>query len=342
MRERVVISVIGAAASLVVVVILFAHSERNLNYQYASFERHFGEVVASAADSLDLNSRSYYVAGHTQHTAYLANANNPAHLIAVSKDLHDTVHYTLRVDTDSLRYRAIRVAVDSPHYYLADGTQPFIYRGVLGGTAVAWMRDTQFMKVIPLSGSSVGLVAIRNMENTIVKKVMGAQEPEVYGDILEEQGEGLFSTDGMLRYDRECAHVVYVYFYRNEYIVMDTTFRIVRRGNTIDTISRAKIDPAFVRSRNVRTMKAPPLKVNNESAVGGNALYVQSNLLARNEDVRDFESGAVVDVYDLEALSYRRSLYLPARGGKRPRELFVMGGALYALYGSKLVRFDGQ
>jgi hypothetical protein len=326
--------------SIAVVGMLYIRSDKKVNHRYASFDRKFPTAHVHAQDSFKLKYDGYYFAGNASGFIFLGHKRAPNQLLAVNKSLSTLSELTLQVDQDSLAYRAIRVTVDSPYYFLADGTQPFIYRGMLpGGKATAWITDTRFTKAIPLSGISAALVSIRNYENTLVKKVKGETEPKLYPDILEEQGEGIFSTDGMFLYDKETARLVYVYFYRNQYISFDTAFHSVTRGNTLDTVSVAKIKTARISSQKSRTMKAPPLMVNKLSAVYGNLLYINSNLLAKNESVEEFEKASVIDVYDMNTQTYRHSFYLPAYKGKKASEFYVTDNYLYALYGTHLLRY---
>lgn len=326
-------------ASLAVVAILYARTDRYPNHRFASFERNFAPVTVELMASMDLGYSGYYFAGQTDHTIYLSHPRNPSLLIATDHSLADTSHYFLRVNTDSLRYRSIRVAVDSPYYYLADGSQPFIYRGVLGGVASPWVMDVGFTQFVSLSDSSVALSLIINMENTLARKVRHQTLPELFPEILEEQGDGIFSTDGMLRYDRGQQKLVYLYYYRNEYIVIDTAFQAVRCGHTIDTVSKARVQTGTISSRNSVTMIAPALRVNNESFANDGLIYVHSNLLARNEDSEMFKRVAAIDVYDLEVQRYRHSFYLPSWRDDELREFILTGEAVFALYHSRLVRY---
>lgn len=338
-RTTVVRVLLAMITALTVVLVLYVTTEKKINHQYASFNRTFVTDALTATDTLHLNAYNLSIAGHTQHTVYLANPKNPFRLIAVDKNLQDTTHYLLRVDTDSLVYRAMGVTVDSPYFYLADGVQPFIYKGVLRDReATAWITDIRFTKAIPFSASSAALISILHYENTVVKKVRG-KTPEVYPDILEEQGEGIFSTDGMLLYDKTHRLFVYVYYYRNQYMVFDTTFQTVYRGHTADSISQAKIKTATIRSQNSRTMAAPPLKVNNHCAADNTLLYVHSNILARNEDPYVFERNSVVDVYTPDTQTYLYSFYVPAFNTQPLKEFILIDQHLYVLYGPYLVRY---
>ena len=324
--------------ALATISILYLVSDKHQNHRYASFERYFLTDALIATDTLNLNYTGYYFAGQTNHSIYLSHPRNPTQLIAVNHTLRDTTHYVLRVDNNNLKYRAIRVTIDSPYFYMADGTQPFIYKGILGGTATPWITDIRFTKCIPLSHSSAALITIRNMENTVIKKIKGLKAV-AYPDLLEEQGEGIFSTDGLFRYDRHTARLLYIYFYRNQYLITDTTFHSVLRGHTIDSISQAKIKTTRISAGRAVTMNAPALKVNNDCAVYNNTLYVYSNLLSKNENAKTFERAAVIDVYNLATPRYQHSYYLPFYNGEKPKEFIRTENFLFALYETSLIRF---
>ncbi len=326
--------------SIGIVGALYSLSDRKPNHRYASFTRNLGSAHLTPDRTLELGHAGHYFAGYTDYTIYLGDTHAPGRLIAVDRELRDTTPLLITIDHDSLAYRALEVKVDSPNFYLTDGIMPFIYRGTLDTRkASAWMTDIAFSKAIPFADTSVAFVVIRNLENTIARRD-GNTEIRYFPDILEEQGDGIFSTDGMFHYRPSTGTFVYVYYYRNQYIEIDTTFAHPERANTIDTISVAKIAMRTIRSENTLTMGAPPLQVNRTSCVSAQNLYIHSNLLSKNEHVEQFETETVVDVYDLEAKKYRYSFYIPAVSKKKVRDFIVIGDTLLiAKYENKLVSY---
>ncbi len=314
---------------------LHAMSSESKNLQYASFSRTF-EAPAVAVDTVIIG-RSYYVAGQTNHCLYFGSGKTPSRLIEFELSSGDTVHHVLSLDGD-VYYRSLQVAVDSPYFYMADGGTPFIYRGTTETRQAHLYRDDfYFSKLLPYYATTMAVVAVSHNENTI-EKVVGQDKPILYRDILEEQGEGTFSTDGMLVADHPVRRLVYLYFYRNEYLVLDTAMEIQFRGNTIDTISTANLVVKKTRN-NTYQLGAPPLIVNKGVSVDGDKLYVHSNLRAKNESVEDFERHAVVDVYDLSSGTYARSFYVPPLGEKNMRSFVVVGKYLYGMHDGQLVTY---
>ncbi len=338
-RDHFLYTIIVLIASISIVGALYSLSDRKPNHRYASFTRNFEGVTLLPVDTLDLGNTGYYFAGHTELTVYLANTRRPGSIMTIGRNFQDTTHTRVVIDHDSLAYRALAVKVDSPYFYLLDGTIPFIYRGTLESkTASQWITDTGFSTAIPF-GNFVAFVVIRNLENTLARRTPDGTV-ETFPEILEEQGDGIFSTDGMFQYSKARATFVYVYYYRNQYIEADTSFRSVTRGNTIDTITTAKIVTRNIRSENTLTMAAPPLQVNLQSAVSDNHLLIQSNLLSKTEDIGAFETQSVIDVYDLNTKRYRYSFYIPAQQGKKVREfLLARDTILLARYEKSIVKY---
>lgn len=305
-------------------------------HQHASFTRTFASVHLTPVDTVVLG-RSYYLAGRTHTRLYFGSSQTPARLIEYAGTTSDTVHHTLRV-ADDVYYSSLQVAVDSPYFYLADGTVPFIYRGHLRtDSANVFRNDFYFSKVVPFGVTSLAVVALSQNENTL-EKITGARKPVLYRDILEEQGEGIFSTDGMLVTDYPVQHLVYVYFYRNEFVVLDTAFQVLQRGHTIDSISKAQLVVKVTRN-NSHTLGAPPLIVNKGVRIADGLLYVHANLLSRGEAVADFERHAVLDVYALHSGDYQHSFYVPQFKGHGLKAFVIVQGDFYGLYDGYLVRY---
>jgi hypothetical protein len=149
--------------------------------------------------------------------------------------------------------------------------------------------------------------------------------------LLERQIDGIFCVDGRLDYDKSVNRIVYTYYYRNQFIVMDSSLNLLYRGKTIDTTSRVKIQVATISSSKTRTLSAPPMIVNGQSFTANGFLFVNSRLLASNERNDAHDGAWVIDVYSLKDGAYVLSFYLYAFENKKPREFAVVGDKLIAL-----------
>lgn len=312
-------------------------------HKHNSFVRLFPSHPLMEFRAYDIRYNSYYIAGGTAHHIYLGNVTAPRHMLIVNSTLKDTQHVQLNIkDMDKYNFKSINVAIDSPYFYIMDGVMPGLFRGnVSNWTAEKYIPDSAYFNLsIPLGSSSVGLRVLSTKTNQYELAKETRMQPyfETKPGLLEKQVDGMFCVDGMLHYNRELARLVYVYFYRNQFLCMDTGFNLLYRGNTIDTVSRAKIKVGNIASEQSITMSAPPLTVNKRSCTYGNWLFVNSNLLAKNESEENFNKASVIDVYDLLDGTYRFSFYLFDHEKKKLHDLRVFDNTVYALYDHYIVK----
>src|SRR5690606_27633545 len=85
----------------------------------------------------------------------------------------------------------------------------------------------------------------------------------IHPALLQKQIDGIICTDGILVYDSEQQRLFYVYYYRNQFLCLNSTLDLLYRGNTLDTISRVKISITSQNGSHERTLATPPRIVNN-------------------------------------------------------------------------------
>ena len=336
MKQKTIILVLTASfISIFTIFILFINSNTfDRRYEHNSFNRSFHSDPMDLSGNLDLKYNSYYLAGTTTNHIYLGNSTAPTHLLIADISLKDIQRVQLKLER--FLYKSILVKVDSPYFYLMDGTIPFIYKGnVNDWYGNRYMHDTTFfLEAIPISNHSFALRAMttESNENVLAKKTMSPSHLKYSTNILEKQIDGIFCTDGMLHYDKYSSNLVYMYFYRNQFMCIDTSLNLLYKANTIDTISQAQIKVANIRSEERITMASPPLLVNRASCVSNGWLFINSNLLAKNEDKKAFDQAAVIDVYNLQEGRYKFSFYIPDYKEKRVRSFEVSDYTLITLY----------
>lgn len=157
--------------------------------------------------------------------------------------------------------------------------------------------------------------------------------------LLQEQFNGIFDTDGSLLYDKRTGKLVYVYYYRNEFFTADQNTVLLKRGHTIDTISKAKIKVASLREGTRQKMAAPPLLVNAKSALKNNLLFVESKIQGRNENQKTWKYASIIDVYDVEKNSYVLSFPVFVGNEDKLKSFLVTQSHFYALAGSRILKY---
>lgn len=345
MQKKILFLLVVLALSSGVVILLALISD-DINHKHNPFVRLFPPHPTKFLKSLNLKYNSYYIAGASGEHIYLGNKTAPLHLVTTNHSLTDSQHIKLHIkNIAQFQFKNIRVAVDSPNFYITDGILPGIFKGCIDEwTATKSKYDSAyFTQLVPIGSNSFALKSVNRVnENILVKEDVNQPYIKTFPKLLEKQVDGLFCTDGTLNYDPQLAWLVYVYHYRNQFICMDTNFNLIYKGNTIDTNRVAKIEVAKIRSDNAVTLSKPPLLVNKRSCLSGNYLFVQSNLQAKNENIESFNKAAVVDVYAIKDGSYQFSFYLWNYGGKKVDQFYIYKDQLFALFDKYLVMYELQ
>ncbi len=134
--------------------------------------------------------------------------------------------------------------------------------------------------------------------------------------------------------------LIYLYYYRNEFICLDTNLNLLYKGSTIDTISKAQIKIVEIRSEKISTFAERPLIVNRKSCISRGWLFVNSGLKANNEERQSFDQLAVIDLYSLIDGTYQFSFYMPDPITKKMRDFIVVEKTLIALYDNYIAAYD--
>jgi hypothetical protein len=329
--------------SLAVVVILIGMSGV-LKDRRNSFLRLFPPHPVMEGDTLDIRYNNYYIAGLATNTLYLGNYQAPLHVLQVDLTRMDTQHVSLKVKgIHDHHFKGITVQVDSPYYYLSDGTVPVIFRGnVHDWKAERILQDRIFFREI--ASIKPGTFAVKSLSGFTGENILGKINTQPTGqcfaeEILEKQIDGVFCTDGALRFNKEHNRVVYTYYYRNQFMVADTMLHLIYRGNTIDTTTHARIAMATLKDSS-KILSTPPFFVNRMAETSGQWLFVQSGLMARNESEDAFDDGSVIDVYSIQDGKYHFSFYIYNLGSRKMTAFAVSGMRMAVLYDKAIRVFN--
>ena len=335
---------ISMGLSILAISILFLFSERIMHHENP-FIRRYPQHPVMLQKTVNMKFNSYYFAGHTANHIYLANYTDPLHVTVFDKDLKNKQVFKITFDPKDILFKRIRIVVRGSHFYLMDGTVPCIF----WGSTTDWKITNEikgsphFTIAEPVDPSTV---VFRSNKGKNAAHIFGTYKAErypqiIYNDsLLQQQIDGVFDTDGMLAYNEKMQQMIYLYYYRNEFLVADNTAKLVSRSHTIDTISKAQIKVAYLKGKTERTMAAPPLVVNANLAVYKNLLLVNSRVQGRFEDQKLWKQAAIVDVYDLAKNSYLLSFAIYNIGDNKLQSFRVTDTHLYALIGKELAVFE--
>ncbi len=324
------------------VVALFLSSEHIIKKEN-SFIRRFGQHPIRDEKAVDLEINSYYFAGMTDGQIYLGNSTAPLLITQIDTALTNKKAVKIELDNVDHSFRYIQLQVKPPHFYFYDGTVPVIYRGHLGDTTAhtVSINDCYFSQLQVIDSVNF---AFRAQSSQTKSWVLGTLNLEAAPNIrlaqslLEKQVDGIFDTDGQLLYDDASRELVYIYYYRNQFLIMDQELNLLQELNTIDTASRAKVQVRTL-SDGRHKMDAPRLQVNKASMVHRQVLFNVSNLMGRFESRELWNRTSVIDLYRTNQQEYLGSFYVHDRGKDKQSGMLATDKYLFVLRGSEIVRY---
>lgn len=338
MLKRILATVLLSTA---LVVLLYVSSE-SIMHNRNPFIRRYPQHPIMMTNTRDLKFNSYYIAGFYKDRIYLGNYTTPLELMSMDTALQNQQSIRISFDAQNILFKSVRILIRDGSFYLLDGSVPALFKGSLEDWKVnkQYNRFPHFDLAAPLDNNHILFRSSNGEKNTHLIGRFSDTEPLkiLYNtQFLQKQIDGIFDTDGMLVYGEESAKAVYIYYYRNEYMVGDKNAEVVLRGNTIDTNSIAKVKVAYLKSRNERTMSTPPPTVNKHAALCGNLLFIHSNIKGKYEDNKLWDQSFAVDVYDVEKAKYVMSFVIYGIEKKKLRSFCVTPTHLYALIDDQLV-----
>ena len=333
------LTVMGSGALM----LLSVFSEQKM-HQNNAFQRIYMPHPIEEINNYPLNSNSYYIAGIYSDKIYLGNYKAPLILEEINVDTGNFKQHKLSISNTTLPYRRVRIAVDSPYFYLGDGTVPIIFRGNLNtGMATPFYNGTYFNHFTIADPDTFGLVTINvrtgNISLGAVQNSNGQLELNMPDNILTSQVDGLFDSDGNLIWNKNHEKFLYVYRYRNTYEVINRNFSHHFSGKTIDTIRNAILDVSYYKSTGQHVLGAKSVVVNRSSATDGDYLYIESDRLGKYDDEDLQQVSTIIDVYNIMNNHYEFSFYIYHERGQHLTDFGISGDLLVAIIDKNILIF---
>jgi uncharacterized membrane protein YphA (DoxX/SURF4 family) len=344
--KLVVLFSVITISGITIVLILFAISENIIHY-HNKLTRRFPQTPIQQIAAKDLKLNSYYFAGADSMHVYLGNTTAPLMVTTLNSKLLSTERNMIDLDHKELPFRGAAVMVEPPYFFVADGTVPCVFRGKIDNwnAKLIHQKGEYFTTTRAIDSNAIAVVTANRINGD---NVLGVIQLHKNGKtilnpaILQKQIDGVFDTDGMLLYNKEMERIIYLYAYRNQFTLADSHLNIVWKGNTIDTITKAKLHIENDKNHHQRQFSKPPLFVNNNCASYNNLLFVHSAIPGRFEDDKMWKNSSIIDVYDLNKKSYLLSFTISNLGGKKMRYLKVVNHKMYVLIGTNIILYKLQ
>ena len=327
-------------SGIAIIVALFLMSEDIIQHRN-NFVRRLPEQFSKEHD-IDLGFNSYYFAGAVNGKVYLGNVTAPLLLSETDTELKSKKEMVIKLSSINFPFRSLNIQVYSKYFFASDGTVPVIFRGKTGQWNAVQIPGINYDFSNPVFTDSIS-TAFRthkkNLESVLATSTFNSNRVNLNPALLQKQIDGRFDTDGVLNYDQYTNQLVYLYYYRNQYIVTDSQLNLIHRGNTIDTTTKAKIKVAYIKDRNVMKFAAPPMTVNKNAYAYKGLLFVNSALMGKFESEEMWKQASIVDVYDYVNRNYIVSFYVYNIDGERLTDFTVQGNNFYGIVGSHLVSY---
>lgn len=331
----------GGLLSFFSVYALFLKSEDIIKH-HNNFIRRFSDHVVKD-NQIDLNYNSYYFAGNEGSKLYLGNYTAPLFITQIDTSLTEKKKIAIRIEEIDLPFNHLQLKIIPPRFYLFDGSISCLFSGdnTDWKAKLVSRSEAKFANGILYDSLSILYrTHDKKGENIIGKTIFTRPEKTfVNPSILKKQFDGNFDTDGILQYDSYWKKFVYLYRYRNEYMVFDTDLNLLSKGNTIDTISKAQIKVAYVKRHDEKKLAQPPLTVNQNSTAYRGLMFVNSSIIGKYEDEKIWRQASVIDVYNIRNKAYVASFYVYFIDKNKASRFFVIDGHFYAFIGRYLVRY---
>ncbi|WP_316818407.1 hypothetical protein [Pedobacter nyackensis] len=329
-KSRLIILFACLVAGILSIIFLYAFSAYQ-NNKSNGFVRQYPSKKVEGIRFIDLKHKGFYIAGCNNDTIYFGHYIDKLALFRVALNSRDTSSIRLRANQELKLYDGNYLRTDSNDLYLFDGIKQEVVSGKL--------RDFRFDKIekspsftaaLPIGNDSRILrVMNKNRVYTLISQTGTKVLDKHYQ--LEAQGDGTFSTDGMLVKSSNNSFF-YVYYYRNQFLHLDKDMNLLYKGKTIDTVSHAQIKLGKIENGHASTLASPPLYVNKHCAANENYLFIQSALKADNEIEEGWKNSSVVDVYAVKDGKYQFSFYMLNIKDQKLKDFKVYGSTLIALY----------
>ena len=324
--------------------VLYFSSEHVLHKENP-FVRRFDASFATKQLDIKLQNNSLYFAGSAYNSIYLGDSKAPLHVIRYDTLLQDKRIYKIELDSSNYRFSSVQIQVRPPYFYVMDGTVPVFYKGRISD----WNAHT----VVSEQGYYFSKATVTDSLHLIFRTQQFATGENALGlldfsqgirttldaNLLEKQIDGFFDTDGMLNYDTATNTFVYLYYYRNQFIVTSSNLKLSYRGHTIDTTTIAKLVPTYISKTKQRKLASPSNPVNKISNLSQNILFVNSTLRGKFEPKEMWDIASIIDVYDIKNNRYLSSFYIYSNKEAPLKDILVLGNSLYAIVGNELHKY---
>lgn len=313
------------------------------------FNRNIKTSKWTLGKTLTLPSKSLVFINIKDYILTLQDTSNPLVLFATDYSLSSFNKINLNLPIN-LNKKGINVGMLEPELYLTNGTTDTLSIVSLKGKQNKHIKlpGIGYDQINPISKESVVVRDLMIQNNSLKRRItkIALKTPVIVKSFnLDEQLDEFFSNDGLLKYSPIHSRVLYSYFYRGEFLCLDTNLNLLYKAKTIDTVRFAKIKLAKATKKtkdkvlNRITQATPPHIVNRNYTLYNNLIFMMSGLKADNETLSDSRNNQILDVYTINNGKYLYSFYIPKYKGHKLRDFKIIDNSIVGIYENFLVTY---
>lgn len=301
------------------------------------FLRKFPSHLLIGQGFLKLSDRSYF-AGNSEKDLFLGNRRFPFQLMKVGSNIKDTAYSYRSIARPMGLYKGMFLNVHDSTSYLFDGVGRIILSGNQSQLEFnRFVKTPPFVNGIAIGNNSYLLQTIQQGER--ISLIKFRNEKVLFTRFLGTNNYDVFDNDGILAGVPKSSSIIYMFYYHNKFICLDTNLRMKYESKTIDTIGNRKIKSIKIESKRTTTISGSANVINKKVSCNSKWVIIQSSIRADNELKSTFEKNAVLDVYSIKDGGYIFSFYIPMLDKERMIDFKVLGNKLYVLYETYLYQF---
>ena len=231
------------------------------------------------------------------------------------------------------------IIVDSPRINIFAGNLPGIIRVLPNEKAwVTKFSNALFTRSVLISTNSVALRMFEGVDQIFAKgDLLTGKLVKENGISAKKEDAGL-SSDGLLHYDKTKNLLVYVSFYNNQVLYLDTNMNLISKNKTIDNVANG-FRAGEIKSKGKITSLEPRRLVNVYSSTCNGLLFTNSRLKSKEETEHIFNEVSVIDVYDIGNGLYIGSFYLPSYKNEKLKTFDVLDGKILVMYKHNIITY---
>ncbi|MCD0488321.1 hypothetical protein LPB86_08775 [Pedobacter sp. MC2016-14] len=184
----------------------------------------------------------------------------------------------------------------------------------------------------------------KNINRGLIKISLSKQTKKKHF-FFEPKSDAFFANDGLLIYNSNNSKIIYMNYYRGEFLTLDTNLALLYKGKTIDTVLNPTIKTGISNIKtqdgnNTKqlTLSTPPKFVNKFISSSNNNIFILSALKADNE-VGSERTHNTIDVYDIKTGTYKYSFYIPNYQGRKLDQFKIIDHTLFAIHGAFFISY---